>query len=239
MIIHLYCTLRNESKILPYFFRHYNQFVDRFFMYDDDSDDGSREIIEAQEKAVLFKPPLDGLDDTMFASLHSTEYKNLSRNQADWVICVDADEFIFNSNISQELGIAGTLGYTILNCYGFQMLSREFPNTDGQIYEQVRCGIPDSRYSKAIVFNPKIELVFSAGRHSVLTEEDVKESMLKLLHFRYLSEEYIRTKHAANFARLTEENKKFGYGLHNAPDYNGEYDLFWYRNALKESKPIL
>jgi glycosyltransferase involved in cell wall biosynthesis len=238
MIIHLYCTLRNECKILPYFFRHYNQFVDRFFMYDDNSDDGSREIIEAQDKAAIFKPPLTGLDDTMFADLYSREYKWLSRGEADWVICVDADEFIYHPNILQELGIAGTIGHKIIECNGIQMLSREFPNTEGQIYEQVRLGIDDGRYSKAVVFNPSIDLVFQAGRHSVLTEEPIKESVLKLLHFRYLSEEHMRAKRAANYSRLTDENKKYGFGLHNAPDYSGEYDLFWYRNALKEAKPI-
>lgn len=238
MIIHLYCTLRNEAKILPYFFRHYNQFVDRFFMYDDHSDDGSREIIKAQEKAALFAPPSTGLDDMMFSNLHSTEYKILSRNQADWVFCVDADEFIYHQNIREELALCQSVAQNVLSCDGYQMLSRTFPTTEGQIYDEVKCGIQDSRYSKAVVFNPQVELSFSPGRHDVTTEAEIKESNLKLLHFRYLSEAYMKSKHAANFSRLTKLNIDHGYGGHNAPDYKGEYDLEWYQESLKESKPI-
>ena len=239
MIIHLYCTLRNEAKILTYFFRHYDQFVNRYFMYDDNSDDGSREIIQANSKAALFQPPLSGLDDTMFANLHSTEYKILSRNQADWVICVDADEFVYHPRILHELEMAALVKHQIIRCEGYQMISREFPNTDRQIYDQVRLGIQDSRYSKAVLFNPSIDLRFEVGRHATIATEPIKESDVKLLHFRYLSEEYFKAKHAANFSRLTDENKKHGYGGHNAPDFQGEYDLTWYKESIKEAKPIL
>ena len=239
MIIHLYCILRNEARILPYFFRHYNQFVDRFFMYDDNSDDGSREIIQAQEKAALFKPPLTGLDDTMFANLHSTEYRFLSRGMADWVICVDADEFIYHPDMLHELEILKSLDYSVLSCQGIQMLSREFPTTEGQIYGSVRKGILDSRYTKPVVFKPECDISFAPGRHGCAATGRVMNSSLNLLHFRYLSEDHMKAKHAANYSRLTEGNFQHGFGLHNAPDYQGEYDLHWYRNALVEAKQII
>lgn len=236
--VHLYCTLRNEARILLYFFRHYNQFVDRFFMYDDASDDGSQEIIRSESKAVLLHPPMSGLDDAMFANLHSTEYLWLSRGEADWVICVDADEFIYHRDILNYLKESDALGYKILLADGYQMVSRNFPTTDGQIYDEVRCGIFDDRYSKAVVFKPEIDLRYAPGRHAVTSETEVKHSDLKLLHFRYLSEAHMQAKHAANFARLSEGNRKFGYGGHNNPDYKGEYDHSWYLETLKEAKPI-
>lgn len=239
MKIHLYCILRNEAKILPYFFRHYRQFVTIFFMYDDNSDDGSRKIIQEEPRAVLLNPPSTGLDDCMFSDLHSNRYREYSL-EADWVICVDADEFLWAPHMSDEL-LKETCNpeHKILRCEGYQMMAEKFPTTPGQIYDEVRKGIYDPRYTKCIMFRPSIDITYGAGRHDYRSAVRHSDCAFRNLHFRYLSEEYVQQKHAQNFSRLTDENRSHGFGLHNSPDYEGQYDIFWYRQTLKEAKPCL
>jgi hypothetical protein len=155
-------------------------------------------------------------------------------------LCVDADEFIYHPQILSELESYKHLGYRILKCDAFQMLSQVFPTTAGQIYEEVNSGIADGRYTKAVVFDPSIDLSFSVGRHSVECDgTEIKESSLKLLHCRYLSADHMHNKHRRNYERLSSTNRERGYGGHNAPDYHGEYDLTWYQQSLKEAKPCL
>ena len=48
MRLHLYALCWNEGRMLPYFFRHYRSLVERFFIFDDGSTDGSLEFLRAQ-----------------------------------------------------------------------------------------------------------------------------------------------------------------------------------------------
>ena len=45
MIIHLHATCWNEEQMLPFFFRYYDRFVDRYYIHDNQSSDGSIEIL--------------------------------------------------------------------------------------------------------------------------------------------------------------------------------------------------
>ena len=44
-MIHLYTICWNEERMLPFFFRHYDQWVDRYVVYDDNSTDATLEKI--------------------------------------------------------------------------------------------------------------------------------------------------------------------------------------------------
>ena len=43
--VHLYAQCWNEGFMLPYFFRHYDSFVDRYVIFDDGSNDRSLAIL--------------------------------------------------------------------------------------------------------------------------------------------------------------------------------------------------
>ena len=53
MIIHLYTISWNEARLLGYFFRHYDRWVDRYFVHDDGSTDGTLEILRSHPKVVV------------------------------------------------------------------------------------------------------------------------------------------------------------------------------------------
>jgi len=45
MIVHLYAQCWNDAWMLPFFFRHYDALVDRYFIYDDGSTDGTPTLL--------------------------------------------------------------------------------------------------------------------------------------------------------------------------------------------------
>jgi hypothetical protein len=87
------CVLRNEAKRLPLFFDHYKQLgVDRFFMVDNGSDDGSHELLLAEPRADVF------VAHASFVEGHFGLYwsNGLARKycQGNWIIISDADELL-------------------------------------------------------------------------------------------------------------------------------------------------
>ena len=54
VIIHLHATCWNEERMLPFFFRYYDRFVDRYFIHDNQSSDGSIEILRVSSAGHYF-----------------------------------------------------------------------------------------------------------------------------------------------------------------------------------------
>jgi Glycosyl transferase family 2 len=54
-VVHLYALCWNEERLLPFFFRHYDPFVTRYFIFDHNSTDHSRQILKAHPRVTLGK----------------------------------------------------------------------------------------------------------------------------------------------------------------------------------------
>lgn len=106
MRIGLISMVFNEEYILPFFLRHYNQFVDKYYiLYDKDSTDRTLEIVREQAKTkeveiIPFEFP-DGMDDGIKVDKINNLYKKIT--DCDWICCADADEFIFPLPLEADL----------------------------------------------------------------------------------------------------------------------------------------
>src|SRR3989338_1733301 len=104
MKVHIFSIMWNEEYILPYFLRHYSTFADKIFIINDHSTDKTTTIARSNNKVTVldykYKP---GLDEANFNRCFTRYYKKYSRGVADWVMCVDADEFIYHPNLVQNL----------------------------------------------------------------------------------------------------------------------------------------
>ncbi len=201
--IDVYSIMRNEIKILPYFLRHYETFADRIFVWDDGSDDGTREMLEAHPKVKILPLSLGRVDDVYFVECLWPQYRKISRGYADWVLCVDADEFIYYPNIVEKLKELGVNGIKKIRCCGFTMYHPTFPTTDGQIYDEVKTGVKDLWSTKTVVFNPDVKMSWGEGRHKCSPTRYVETSYttgINLLHFRYLGWEYFLERTKRNYA---------------------------------------
>ena len=88
----VFCTLRNERVRLPYFLRYYRDLrVSHFIFVDNDSDDGSREYLAAQEDCSVWMTTAS----YKAASFGIDWLNHLLRKYGTghWTLTVDPDEF--------------------------------------------------------------------------------------------------------------------------------------------------
>lgn len=172
MKIHLYCTLWNEEKILPYFIKHYSQFCDKMIFYDNESTDLSALIINSHPKTELRSYSTNNtLDDTVHVNIKERAIIEAKKEGADYAIVVDCDEFLYHPNMREFLHEAKSQ-FSLFYPIGFQMVSEKFPTTSGQIYDEIRTGKPDGWYCKPVLVNLKLvnRVKFLGGIHDISSD---------------------------------------------------------------------
>jgi hypothetical protein len=239
MRVWLYCICRDELRIMPYFLRHYTPWVERLFFYDDRSIDGTRDIIKACPKAELRDWPGEhGLVDDQFLEFANEVWKE-ARGHADYVVFVDADEFLYHPNITELLSRYLAEGVEMPQILGFTMVSKVFPTTTGQIYEEVRTGFPDDVWNKPAIFRKA--MWWTVGRHgpdyAQFQPRASATPEIKLLHYRALGMEYVRWRHGRNWARVPERCRQMNLGTNTAPGYVGHHGLAWFEEVLSKDWP--
>jgi hypothetical protein len=112
-------------------------------VFDDNSDDGTQEIVKACPKAVLEKYPFSGgLDDREFIQ-HAQDTYRKARGHADWVIWCDSDELLYHPQLLPTLEKLLKDGVDVPLTRGFQMISETFPQAKpARLAHCPRCGLP-------------------------------------------------------------------------------------------------
>jgi hypothetical protein len=192
MKVHLYALCWNEVEMLPFFFRHYDRFVTRYFFYDDGSTDGSLELLRARDDVEVRQFERSDLESfTLSEMALSNECWKCSRGSADWVIVTDIDEHIFHRDVGALLRRYKDAGITIVPALGYQMISEEFPHRDEVLCETRIYGAPWDEYSKLSLFDPSAiaEIYYAPGRHTAIPTGRVispPKDELMLLHYKYI-----------------------------------------------------
>ena len=97
MKIELYTITWNDMRVLPFFLRHYESWVDRIIVFDDASDDGTVDLLRSHPKVDLRQLPDKG-DSFVLTALDIWNHAwKERRNRADWVIATNIDEFFWFS----------------------------------------------------------------------------------------------------------------------------------------------
>ncbi len=240
MNIDVYSIQRNESKILPYFLRHYSTFARHIFIFDDNSTDGSRDIIRSYyPNTSTLTPRFHGVNDPYFRDTYQTAYWYYSSNDDTWVICVDGDEFVYHPNLISVLSDAQQKGIKLIHCEGYNMFADSFPTTSGQIYDEVKFGVRDPWYNKPIIVDSKTNVSWALGRHSLNKKMPVPFSLgIKLLHYHYLGPEYCRDRLDSTYLRFPTEELKERHGKH----VTGEtylHSMQWYEDNKSKAVQVI
>lgn len=199
--VHLYALCWNEERMLPFFFRHYDAFVDRYLIFDNDSSDRSREILENHPRVTVERFAFRG----SFLEAARNFYNNCwkaSLGTADWVLMCNIDEHLDHADLVGYLHSCTSRGITLIVPEGYEMVSpvfpedRPFPEGTVPLCRQVRTGARCSRLDKPQLFRPDHlrEINFEAGRHSARPEGLVKcprTAEVRLLHYKYLGPDYL------------------------------------------------
>jgi len=222
----VFSILKNEAEIIPFWLRHYRTFASNITVWDDSSDDGSVELLEAGGVEVIEWPLAPGLNDAAMLEWSRTAYRRALSN-AEWVMWVDIDEFIWSEDLAAVLSDPQYQKSGIIKPNGFNMTGDGVPKDDGasQIYHLNPMGVLAPVYSKPVVFQPHIEMNWVRGRHSLEHQKEPEiESRIKLLHYRYLGYEYTAKRNARNYMRVGE-NKSCAWSCD--PTWKGEHSPEW------------
>lgn len=239
------CTFslcRNDREIAPFFLRYYAELVDQMFVWDDFSNDGTRELLQAHPKVKLYDWPYDnGIDEDEFLRFAERTYP-MAIGQFDWCFWVDMDEFIYHPQLREQLAKVDAAGFEAVRTKGFNMLSPEFPKDDGrQIIDIVRTGVDAPVYSKPVVFKPSAKMKWNRGKHALenCNPRITPEAMVKLLHYRYMGLDYTRFKNVKNFDRvgLKTGDKSAAWSCN--PNWTGEHSPQWALKSIPLSYDVL
>ena len=203
--------------MLPYFFRHYDSLVDRYFICDNGSTDRSRDLLAANRKVVLAEFRIDGDSFVQAATNHYNHCWKQSRGAADWVIVVNVDEHVYHPDLRGYLQACAGNGVTILRAEGYNMVADGWPSSRKPLWKSVQHGMRDPIWDKPQVFDPNLirEINFREGRHSASPTGEVlfpRKERARLLHYKYLGAEYLLRRHAELRARFPAADLERGWG---------------------------
>lgn len=228
----------NEATLIPYWIRHYQTFCDKVIIYvDTDSTDSTEHIAQSMGADVRPYQGTGYLDDIAFIDFAQEKYKE-ARGKANWVIWADADEIVYHPRIVERLREMWLQGISIAKTCGYSMFSDTPPHGSGQIYDEIKHGIESPAYSKVCVFDPWVDLTWITGKHDASIHgpySGIDEGLdpLKLLHYRWLGEQWHLARNARNYRRLNEENIQRQHGRELYPGATGPYSVGWYKEQSK------
>jgi hypothetical protein len=231
--IWVYSLMYNERMILPFYLRHYEQFADRIIIYDHDSNDGSLELARAHPKVSIRDWSAPGIYEPMVTEFYNTVYYE-ARGRADWVIMVDMDEFVYYFNdLRGALSHYKNSGVEIPTVAGYTMLHDCAPLDCGnQIWQDCPYGVRDRKFDKYAVFQPHVEINYDHGRHRANPSGKIGDGLsIKLLHYRYWGEAWVKERHATHASRLHPVNISRGWGENKTKDDGSYYTPNWFKKV--------
>jgi glycosyltransferase involved in cell wall biosynthesis len=226
MNITAHILARDEAEIFIYAARHYTSFCNRVVLHDMGSTDGTLEIADQFGIEVRKWDTGDKVDDRVNKNIKETCWQG---TDADWVICVDADEFIyFPEGAGFSLHSYTNNHIPVVKPDGWEMTSETMPTTSGQIYDEIKMGGRDDRwYGKPVIFTPHLvqSIEFGAGAHvctAILKDGTTFNNPIAhstppayLLHYHQIgSLERIAKKYDRTRSRMCDANIKYNWGWH-------------------------
>lgn len=216
--VHLYAACWNEADNIDFFFRHYDPWIERYFVFDDGSTDGSRELLSSHPRVELHELVRTHPDSLILSlrDLYNNAWKR-SRGRADWVVVVNLDEHLYHPDIRRYLAECRGAGVTAIPALGYQMLAGRRPPPGSALAESVRLGVPWGLMNKLALFNPDEidEVDYVVGRHAAAPTGRVvypERDELRNLHFKYLGLDDVLRRHAAQSVRLGRRDRDEGWG---------------------------
>lgn len=200
--IHVYALCWNEEKMLPYFFKYYDNIADQYYIFDNGSTDNSLSILKSHPKVHIDKFEIEGNSLVKSAQNQFNHFWKKSRGKADWVIVCEIDEHIYHPNLRTYLQECINKGITLVVPNGYEMVSDYFPNSNKLLHETIKQGVRSQTMDKPQIFNPSAiqEINFSPGRHTAAPVGNIVKppnSEVKLLHYKYIGFDYLNSRQSA------------------------------------------
>ncbi|MDR3472729.1 MAG: glycosyltransferase family 2 protein [Devosia sp.] len=235
--------------MLPHFFRHYDPIVDRYFVFDDGSDDGTLEMLQAHPKVVV-RPFERRHPASLIRSqtIAQNSFWKHSRGLADWVLITDVDEHQVRAggaSIRRYLRHCRNARVTLLPSLGFNILAEIDLRPDIDLHTAVHLVQAEPDMNKLGFFDPNAiaETNFADGRHDAHPTGRVllpPRDEMALLHFKHLGPTRTFERQRREGQRLLETDHQRGIGTHWLADEE-RYLAVWRERLARavELQPVL
>jgi hypothetical protein len=221
MGIKLYTFLYNEEEILPYFLKHYSTIVDKIVVYNNYSTDNSIQILKDWKECeieIIEYDTNDKFDELTLLDLKNNCWKK--DKDSEYVIVCDIDELLYHPDLKSFIKKNSMIDYFTPS--GYHMIGEEIPTDHTkQIYDIIQNGVEDVNYGKNILFkrNSVEETYYAPGAHLSSFKGtkrliNCQTDQLKLLHYKWLSPEYVTKKYKHYQERMSDHSKERGWGIH-------------------------
>lgn len=214
--MHVLCW--NEEKIIPYFLKHYENFVSNIYVYDNISNDNSVKLLKSHPKVTVIPYHTNNeIRDDAYLQIKNNGWKN-SIGKADIVIVCDMDEFLYSDDLKKSINNFYESDATIIKPTGYDMITGEFEfNYNDKLTNLVKTGYKNNLFDKLVMFKTKniTEINYKGGCHVATPIGDkVKlfEGEFLLLHYKRLGLKNFLNKMSVYKKRLSEFNKKYKLG---------------------------
>jgi glycosyltransferase involved in cell wall biosynthesis len=226
---------------LPFFFDHYEEVVDRFYMYDNFSNDSTRKLIKDNPKAKLINLFSWGkFNEKVLTKCRNTGWKR-SKGIADFVIVCDVDELLHHQDLIGYIKGLQENKNTIAQVSGNQMVSTIFPELNIPITTQINTGFADDRFDKLVLFDPNeiSAMNYGYGSHTAEPRGNVSFSTeaIQLLHYSFIGIEEKWQRMHQNADRYSQRNKKHQLGIHYT--WSKERLVQEFNEMIEKSNPII
>ena len=223
--IEVITMMYNEALLAPLFVRHYAPWADKLTVFYSESRDGTRGELEAAAAEcrvkVLDIVPFEfpaGFDDVQKIECLN---RAVRASAADFVVCVDADEFVHpwpfdhtdpRTELEKETA-------NVVRCEMFQVY-RHLTDTDidpkAPPLFQRRHGAPDARqkwYAKPCIVRPDSGVQFDLGCHRVTVPYPESRTVWRGVHWGTADDFCLHRYLHDRLGRLSENNRQHGLGV--------------------------
>jgi len=210
-MITVYTVAYNEEVFIQFMIDHYRK---RFpnchiVVYDNMSSDNTVAIAKANNCEVIQYNTNNQIDDAMYLEIKNNCWKTA---KTDWVLVCDVDELL-NINES-ELKAEDAKGITIIKSEAYNMVNMEDNYDLANITYGTRC----DPYDKSYLFKKSVikEINYTAGCHTChpVGQKKISDKAYLLYHYKCINPDYMVERYKMYAARLSEKNKKHGWGNH-------------------------
>lgn len=216
--VHMHVLCWNEEKMIPFFLKHYENYVDKIIVYDNKSNDNSVKLLRKHPKTIIVPYDTKGeIRDDAYLQIKNNAWKN-SVNEADIVIVCDMDEFLYTDDLRRYIIDFNNSDSTIVKPEGYDMIVEKFNfDYNHKLTDAVKTGFRNNLFDKLVMFKPKSikSINFNFGCHVAAPMGDVKyfNQPIKLLHYKRLGLDYFLNRMAIYKKRISDFNKKNKLGF--------------------------